>query len=178
MHFGRASIEWSSLQAQVSLNLPSCNIILREARLRYIMQLIRSGQPHVWSLQTEGSWFARVSEDLDWLCSFCPDELVTGQPKNWHLVWWATERPKAWKSVVRRGVERAKADATRVHEWREWHKVIVLDLVEAGFIRRTALQTASDDFYCVLFYCAVHSFKCHKRINIARHYVEGLQCKG
>ena len=189
MHYGADAIDWSGSQARAALNLPASEVILREARLRYIAQLIRSGQPHVWSLlQEEKSWFGKVADDLVWLQSFCPeDQVPNGTPEEWeHLCWWANERPKAWKSLIRRAVERAKAHAARVHEWRDWHKAIVVDLIEAGLIGRDVASRAHEEFFCAkcrLDFAsksavAVHSFKCHGRVNLARHYVEGLQCKG
>ena len=189
MHFGKPALEWSGARARAALALPSCELVLREARLRYIMQLIRSGQPQVWHLvQEETIWYAKVQEDLEWLQAFCPDDGVpSGTPQDWQLMmWWAHEKGQAWKRLVRKGVARAKAHLARLSEWAEWHRDIVLELQAASLLPMEVAGSEVKEFFCALCQkcfsskaaMSVHSFKRHRRVNAVRHYVEGLQCKG
>ena len=46
-HFGKAAVEWSKERILTTLELPSAEEVLRLSRLRYLGQLVMSGQPHV-----------------------------------------------------------------------------------------------------------------------------------
>ena len=187
LHFGRQAIEWSLERTLGQLELPSIEVLLREARLRYLMQVVRFGQPHFWGLvQAEHQWFQLVKGDLEWMQSMCPsDEVPTGEPEGWpHVEWWAHQRPVAWKRLIKKAVARAVAHKIRCLEWDGWHTQIIADLIQAGILTDQRQGPADDGIYCVACVkkfaskaaLAVHSFKKHSRINTARHYVQGKQC--
>ena len=185
-HFGHHAKEWSFDHVRATLELPHPDDVCREARLRYIMQLVRHGQPHTWALiQLQGSWFAQVRQDLEWLQAFCPEhDIPTGEPDDWWKAEdWALHHPRQWKRVIRKAVARAVNYHTRIYDWKSWHAEIQGRLLLKGF-GQPEMPQKSDSFWCLAckkVFCnraamTVHSFKKHGRIQIARYFVEGQDC--
>lgn len=108
-HAGCTVKEWSFDKVRAYLELPQPEEVCREARLRYLMQLIRTGQPHTWALiQKQETWYATVREDLEWLQAFCPEnDIPTGD-----------ERTTGGKQ---RSGRITTLDNGRVSSGRQWH---------------------------------------------------------
>ena len=185
-HRGSTVKEWSFDQVRAYLELPQPEEVCREARLRYLMQLIRTGQPHTWALiQEQKTWYAIVCEDLEWLQAFCPEnDIPTGAEHDWWKAEeWAQHHPRQWKSVIRKAMARAVSFHVRWYDWSTWHADIQNELVEIGAIAIPRPQLA-DVFWCLS--CgkkfgsnaamAVHAFKKHSRVQTARRFVEGQTC--
>ena len=188
MHFGKIAVDWSAAKLKAMLQVPDGQDILRVSRLRYLGQLIRTGQNHTWALiQQEQSWYAQIQDDLLWLRSFSGDPSVPdGQAETWdELHRWTMHEPRSWKSIIKRASKRATAYATRQHEWREWHAWIFRYLQENGAIQTAQLGERTAQHFCLL--CkkkfggkaaqAVHAFKKHERHHPVRYHVTGRQCE-
>lgn len=120
MHHGPDALLWSYAKVYAYLNAPDTDTVLRVARLRYLAQMVRTGQPHFWALvQLEQRWYSTVVEDLSWLQSLCTqDEIPDGSADSWPLlVDWANRRPLPWKRLLKRAQARAIAHQRRRHEW-------------------------------------------------------------
>lgn len=74
MHRGPVAITWSLSRALYELGLPTDQAILRNARLRYLSQIIKMGQPHLRRLiQAAPQWLVILTADLEWLRRLCPE---------------------------------------------------------------------------------------------------------
>ena len=187
LHFGLSAKEWSLNKVIAEIGLAEPDVLLRTARLRYFLQMVRHGQPHFCAfVQQEATWFSLVQEDLMWLRSFCPEEdLPDGTPASWGVcLSWSKEGAKQWKSLLRRATARSVAHQKRVYDWNEWHRWVYAYLLDHG-VPRCSTVSAADEFYCLAcgksFASAsamsVHAFKKHQRVNAIRRFVTGLQCE-
>ena len=187
-HFGREAIEWTTMKVLAELSLPDPDVLLRNARLRYWMQVVRTGQAHFWAMiQTEQRWFAQLQDDFRWLQTRCPEETIPQlYPETWdEICAWAFQAVRHWKSVVHRAVCRAIAQQKRQYQWENWHKQALEDLIDHQMIPTELVPCETDRYYClgcrVTFQgpaaLAVHGFKKHARLNVARYFVQGLRCE-
>ena len=187
-HFGREAIEWSTMKVLAELSLPEPDVLLRNARLRYWMQVVRTGQAHFWAMiQTEQRWFAQLQDDFLWLQTRCPEETIPQlcQETRDEICAWAFQAVRHWKSVVRRAVCRAIAQQKRQFQWENWHKQALADLIDHQMIPTELVPRETDRYYCL--FCrvtfqgpaalAVHGLKKHARLNVARYFVQGLRCE-
>lgn len=188
LHFGIDAQKWPITKLLNQLELPDPEITVRQARLRYLEQTCRTGQPHLWAvLQEDREWWPTVLADIQWLCGHCP-ELQTDERD---LADWASladfllAHPKVWKGHIKRAVHRHVASRKLDEHWQEWHGIIMQEVVEAGFGYKAFAPIPQQPFYCLrcqrIFQrradLAVHAFKKHDRINPARKFVQGTQCE-
>ena len=173
-HVGCSVKEWSFDRVRAYLELPQPDEICREARLRYLMQLIRTGQPHTWALiQKQETWYTTVKNDLDWLEAHCPEnDIPTGAEEDWWKAEeWAHRHPRQWKRVIRKAMARAVGHHVRWYDWSSWHSDIQNELIGMGALDLPT-PNLTKVFWC-LSCCkrfgsnaamAVHAFKKHSRI--------------
>ena len=187
-HFGKSAVEWSNDRILTTLELPSAEEVLRLSRLRYLGQLVISGQPHVWALiQEEVKWWCLVQEDLQWWRQFCPeDDMPLGESNEWdELVQSISSHPGVWKRRLKKAIRRAVAFRRRCFEWNEWHRWTFQYLQEHGAIGNEVVPPKPTEWFCLC--CArqfqsaaaqaVHAFKKHDRKQAARYFVTGTQCE-
>lgn len=150
-HFGVSAMHWSQAKVLALCGLPAPEIVLRNARLRYWAQILRTGQPHLWAmLQREQTWVGMISDDLAWLQSRCPEESIPRIRRDeWsHLLAWAEEAPQHWKRVLRRAVQRDIAHRRREYEWSVWHQQILSDMIEHDMIPVRLRPPRGTTFFC------------------------------
>ena len=74
LHFGPTALTWGAPRILSELGVADAVVFLREARLRFVLQLVRNGIPHLWAMiQQDGLWFQALSEDIQWPRSLCPE---------------------------------------------------------------------------------------------------------
>lgn len=187
-HIGQIALDWSWKKTCVLLHLPDLETTLILERLRYIQYLARLGQPHLWGLvQLEKHWWFQIKKDLLWLAELCPElQLSLDEPFDWPRFCNDCHSSKAWKRTIARARARALADQERVFEWEAWHSHIFRELADhrlipSHHVPRCGLQ----EFFCIA--CrqkfktaaalAVHQFKKHQRLTLARYFVQGTCCE-
>ena len=186
LHFGGDALTWSDDKVLNQFRLPSPEVTLRQARLRYVLQLCKGGQPHMWGLlQADGEWYQRFCKDVTWLDSFCPEAGLQGLQMRWDLVVdYVTSSPTRWKRLIKTAVHRHISCREIDMQWLEWQTEIMHEVLEAGFALPKATN-ACKQYYCLA--CkksfkrqsdlSVHSFKKHHRLKPARQYVSGNTCE-
>ena len=149
MHFGKQALEWSQAQVYSALQLPTTEVLLRVARLRYLAQIVRVGQPHLWLME-------------DW---------ATNRMLPWkRLLRRAQARAIAYHRRVHEWEQWHKWTLDYLCEHAELQAPEELRTEEyfcLCCVRAFASPAA----------LAVHAFKTHARRNVTRHFVDGLQCK-
>lgn len=186
-HFGQEAVDWSWKKTCVLLHLPDLETMLALERLRYIQYLARLGQPHLWGLlQLEKSWWCQLKADLAWLAQLCPElNLHLDEPFDWHRFCQDCAHSKTWKRTIARARARAMADQERIFEWEAWHTHIYRELAEHRLITPRLQRMGWQEFFCIscrkMFKTAaalaVHQFKMHQRLTLARYFVQGSCCE-
>ena len=187
-HFGASAMTWNRRWLLYKLGLPDATTVMTVSRLRYLGQLVFSGQPLIWGLlQRDKHWLECLQDDLAYLEFFCP-EVGSFRPVQIHwqqLSEFIQSSAARWKRILRklqaRAVSMQKIDA----EWLQWQQEIHDCLVEYEIVDPVVMSTEQSVFGCLC--CrkmfrnkaslAVHAFKKHGRINRARAFVTGQQCE-
>ena len=187
LHFGQTALKWEAGRVYSELGVQTADEFLREARLRFCLQLVHHGTPHLWALlQLEQHWVALLQGDFEWLREIVPEiELPPLTEASWDVISaYITESKGRWKAVIRKAVHRHISDSKRSYQWDRWHKDIYREFLEQGV--NFADQKANDLGFlcakCKLRFATqaaqtVHAFKKHNRICEVRHFVSGTQCE-
>ena len=189
LHLGRDALHFPHLKLCSALGLETPQVILHVARLRYVQQIIRFGQPQLWGLlQQTPLWWNSLADAFQWLQTRTPHLPDVGHPiQDWYTFEGTLKRPgNAWKRMIKRAVHFEVRYLTLQHRWNEWHSAIVLRLKENGLLPDPVKVTSITDHFCLscrqVFGTAaawsVHSFRKHGRVTPARRYANGTQCAG
>ena len=188
MHFGPIALDWGRTKVLDEYGLPSHEEILCQARLRYLEQLTRVGEPQLWALlQEDEQWRRQVFADLDWIRLYCADfPVFVCTPPDWdRLLEWIRASPIRWKRMLKSVMARCASARTITFHWKTWHSVIMVEVIKDGYAQQPQNQCRECMHYCLrckkVFsrraFLAVHAFKCHARVNRARLYVQGTGCE-
>ena len=174
-------------QDPTELGVPGAEDFLREARLRFCLQLVNHGTPHLWTLlQMEQQWIAKLVADFEWLRELAPEaELPQMNAETWdHIVAYIGESAGRWKALIRKVVKRHVASLERKHQWNRWHQDVLEELREQGvcFSERHTNDLEHFCAKCKMRFTSVaaqtvHAFKKHGRLCEVRHFVLGKQCE-
>lgn len=187
-HWGKQALTWSSHWTLYKMRLPSSTTVLTVARLRYLGQLVRTGQPILWALlQRDGEWHDRTNQDLAYLMEYCPEaDLPLPIQQHWDVLHdLLVKSPGYWRRLMRTLVARSISVQTIDAEWKHWHQEIRTELIAAKCVSMPTASQTSNTHYCLqctrVFskrsFLAVHAFKVHGKANRARAFVTGRQCE-
>ena len=187
LHFGQAAMKWEETRVQTELGALRAEDFLREARLRFCLQLVNCGTPHLWTLiQMEQRWMDRLVDDFDWLRELTPEaELPRVTAETWeYIMSYIRESKGRWKALIRKAVKRHLASLERKHHWNRWHQEILSELMEQG-VHFSGSQTNDLEQFCAkckmrfasIAAQTVHAFKKHGRLCEVRHFILGKQCE-
>eukprot|EP00435_Cladocopium_sp_Y103_P072481 s369_g40.t1 len=172
--------------------LPDPVILLRRARLRYLVVLFQSGLPCIWHLLCEDApWVALVEEDLVWmwqqLCRSSALKDPRAHPDQWFDI--LQYHPRYWKRLVKRACHHAHLQLCKIHGVTDFHARVIERLSAAG--TQPLLPSMPDDFgdSPSAFGCmgcglrcksrageAAHMFRKHGQLSIYRHFIDQTQC--
>ena len=187
LHFGQTALKWETGRVYGELGVQTAEEFLREARLRFCIQLVHHGTPHLWALlQHEQAWIALLQGDFEWLRELVPEtELPPLTAASWEAISAYIAASKGrWQAVIRKAVYRHISDSKRRYQWDQWHKDILREFHDQGL--RFADKKVNDLGYfcakCKLRFATqaaqtVHAFKKHGRLCEVRHFVSGTQCE-
>ena len=110
LHFGAQAMHWGQAKIFVELELLRPEVLLTQARLRYLGHLAAKGQELFWAMvQTEQVWWTLIQTDFEWLRSFCPTEPCPCPTREWNdFADYVCEAPMRWKSLIKRAVRRSQ----------------------------------------------------------------------
>ena len=186
LHFGSIALTWSDDKVLNAFRLPAPEITLRQARLRYVLQLCKGGQPHIWGLlQADDDWYTRFCTDIAWLVSHCPEVDLDPSTLCWEsFAAHVQSSPARWKRLIKAAVNRHISTREIDLQWLTWQSEIMHEVIGAGFALPNVVNSCRQ-FYCLA--CrrsfqrqsdlSVHSFKKHQRKKPARRYVSGTTCE-
>eukprot|EP00435_Cladocopium_sp_Y103_P033204 s1466_g8.t1 len=101
----------------VRVMLPSPEELLRRARLRYYVTLLKVDLSDVWSLLAQDSaWCRLLEQDMQWMWTQISHTSTLGAPEE-HFEHWlfiAQTHPGYWKRLVRRACEHSMGQRRRV----------------------------------------------------------------
>ena len=188
MHFGPAAQNWTAEKVRCELGTLDFHGFLTEARLRFCLQLVCKGIPHLWALiQEEERWRDKLVLDVEWLKHYCPEtDLPTLTSDTWaEFAICLKEAPGKWKACIRRAVKRAISSRQRIAAWNRWHQDIAQEAQNVGLWLPLSRTSEDAGHFCLK--CAkgfdsaaalsVHAFKLHDKKNDMRHFVLGNQCE-
>eukprot|EP00435_Cladocopium_sp_Y103_P051956 s2437_g16.t1 len=102
----------------VRVMLPSPEELLRSARLRYYVTLLKADLPDVWSLLSKDvAWCRLLEQDMQWMWTQINHTSTLGAPDE-HFEHWlfiAQTYPGYWKRLVRRACEHSVGQRRRLH---------------------------------------------------------------
>ena len=187
MHFGKDVLHHSQDEICSQLGIEHPPIVLHVAKLRYVQQLVRTGQPQMWGLlQQTTNWWDDLALAFDWLSRRVPHLRDIGHPQT---DWYAFENylvqpGNAWKRLIKKATHFEIRYNTLKSNWDGWHRKIVCRLVESNRLPPAELQTSDSAHFCLA--CAqtfrtiaawsVHAFRKHQRVTPARQFAVGTQC--
>ena len=188
MHFGHIALDWGRTKVIEEYGLPSHEEILCQARLRYLEQLTRIGEPQLWALlQEDEQWRRQVFEDLDWARVYCDDfPDFDCNPQDWdRLLEWIKASPVRWKRLLKKMMARCASARAITFHWKTWHAVLMVEVIKDGYAQKPRNQCHECMHYCLKrrkvysrrAFLAAHAFKCHARVNKVRLYVQGTGCE-
>ena len=181
---------WNNDRVLAYLGMPSAEVIIASARLRYSMTLYNSAPAAVWHLlAAEEGWLEQLRLDQDWM----RDQLKGYGPRpswdpNFHD--WCNNSTRSFKPWIGKAVEHDVLQKKKEVEWREWHFLFLQACIHAGLDMDLPDPIREDlGNYGGLEAClschrifknraawAVHAFKCHGRINKTREVIDGTRC--
>ena len=127
LHYGANALTWSHRWLLYKLSLPEAAIVLAVSRLRYLGQLVPSGQPVLWALlQRDAQWLLTLQADLATLEHYCP-EIGCFAPLSYRwqdLAEFIVASPARWKRSLRKLQARAISMQALDTEWMQWHNDI------------------------------------------------------
>ena len=179
LHFGPTALTWGAPRILSELGVADAVVFLREARLRFALQLVRNGIPHLWAMiQQDGLWFQALSEDIQWLRSLCPE---ANMPDHYGDSWdgfasFVAMSAGRWKSIIRRAVKRSIDFDRRSFEWETWHRWALDEIVQMGLQLKHSHLNEKIGFFCIKCQKSF-AFKKHGRCNELRKFVCGQQCE-
>ena len=187
LHFGAQAMHWGQAKIFVELELLRPEVLLTQARLRYLGHLAAKGQELFWAMvQTEQVWWTLIQTDFEWLRSFCPTEPCPCPTREWNdFADYVCEAPMRWKSLIKRAVRRSQtllsANTNGPNGTRPFSGVCK----HAVWCQAATLAELQGEHYCLqcrrvfdsAAACAVHSFKQHDGPTFVREYVTGTVCE-
>ena len=187
MHFGAQALHWEQTKIFVELELLMPEVLLTQARLRYLGHLAAKGQALFWAMvQTEQVWWTLIQKDVEWLRYFCPSEPCPCPTTEWDaFATYVCDAPMRWKSLIKRAVKRSQNFAERKYKWAKWHEAIFRSVRSCRLVSGCESHPMQGEHYCLqcrrvfesAAACAVHSFKQHDRPTFVREYVTGTACE-
>ena len=171
----------------VELELVMPDVLLTQARLRYLGHLAVKGQALFWAMvQTEQVWWTLIQKDFEWLRYFCPTEPCPCPTSEWNdFAEYVCDAPMRWKSLIKRAVKRSQNFAERKYKWAKWHEAIFRSVRSCRLVPGCDFHHMQGEHYCLqrrrvfesAAACAVHSFKQHDRPTFVREFVTGTACE-
>ena len=176
--------------------LPSFEVILRRARLRYLATLYKADIEYAWRLLPHDfEWMFQIKEDLRWMWALVQRTSSLGDPdlhpRQWEYI--IKNHPGYWRTLVRRAVTLAglhtKDQAAILQSHRlVWDQLRSCGWIDDAWLSHTAApcaQTATPAFYGCLT-CkqqfkskggeGAHLFKHHGVVNGLRYLFDGTSC--
>ena len=183
---------WNNDRILARLGLPSVEVLLSSARLRYSTTLYSSAPDAVWHLlAAEGDWLEQLRQDYDWflyqLAGYGPGP--SGNPWSPDIHQWCMENLKSFKPWIGRAVMHDTLQHKKEVDWREWHFNFLDQSIKVG-LRMDMPQPAQEDVggsgFEACLSCrrvfkrkaawALHAFRCHDRRNKTREVIDGSRC--
>ena len=194
MHYKNALLHMTTADVYTLIKLPDAEICHAVERLRYLRQLLASGEDAMWALLAqEQRWLLLVQQDLQWLHAQGQTNDMPTPCSDSYDEWCAFigRAGKRWTALLRRAREHASLQCSKQLEWDAWqHKVIdIFDHLRGNIAssehRGPSLAACDLDHACML--CrqtfsskaawALHAFKRHGRKHRARWFATGTQCE-
>ena len=184
---------WSNDRVLAALQLPTAEITLMAARLRYSTTLYTSAPDALWHLVgAESEWAGTLREAQSWLKEQLKGYGPGPSGHEWapDLHAWCTEGVKGFKQWIGRAVEHSIQQHIKKVEWREWHFNFIQESIRIG-LEVEQPQPHQEDFMqkdrveaCLQCHrtfknraaWAVHAFKSHGRTNQVREVMDGTRC--
>ena len=187
---------WNHARILEFLELPSPEVILHDARLRYSLSLLKSGPSMLWHILTvEEEWLSLLRESLCWMTGqlrgYGPDRSGRDFHQDWHSCF--QHHPNSAKAWIGKACRHAILQQGIRTQWLEWHHEFLLSCQEAGYqisFPWTAFGQTDRPSHDGLEAClrcrqifrgkapwSVHAFRCHGRVNWRRRYIDGSRCE-
>ena len=184
---------WSNDRILAYLQVPSPEVIVNVARLRYMISLHRSAPKTLWHLiGAEGGWLSHLHQSQYWmeshLMGYGPDKSGHDWKPAWTL--WLDQGGDTLKSWIRKAKAHAILEHSKQVEWKEFHFVFLNACLDAGWQHEFPWPRAEDFqnqeqvdacLACGLVFknkaaWSVHAFRIHGRYNPCRRVMGSTRC--
>ena len=138
---------WSNHRILAYLQVPSPEVIVNVARLRYMISLHRSAPKTLWHLiGADGVWLSHLQQSQYWmeshLMGYGPDK----SGHDWRPAWtlWLEQGGDTLKSWIRKAKLHAILEHSKQVEWKEFHFVFLNACLDAGWQHEFPWPSAED----------------------------------
>eukprot|EP00435_Cladocopium_sp_Y103_P050288 s1539_g15.t1 len=176
----------------VACGLPDPVILLRHARLRYLVVLFQCGLSDVWHLLSEDTpWVNLVEDDMLWMWQQLRMSSALQDPREHSAQWFDLLQfhPRYWKRLVRRACHHAHLQLCKEHGVMNFHAQVFSRLRDAGLHPVRSLPQPDEGESLKVFGCmgcglrcrnrareAAHMFRKHGQLSIYRNFIDQTQC--
>eukprot|EP00435_Cladocopium_sp_Y103_P016977 s3230_g4.t1 len=185
---------WSDDEVLAQVHLPSADILLRVARLRYLGLLYKCEEVTPWAaLRADVQWSALVRSDLQWLWSKISRTCKLRDPDRHFGEWEYILRyhRSYWKTLIQRGVAIHKFKLQDQLLLRKLHRDVFVHFEQFGTFDNAPtrpdipVERQHEHFGCML--CkkrcrtrageGAHMFRKHGVVALERHWISGTHCE-
>eukprot|EP00435_Cladocopium_sp_Y103_P042689 s3102_g11.t2 len=176
----------------VASGLPDPVLLLRRARLRYLVVLFQCGLSDVWHLLCEDSpWIHLIEEDMLWMWQQLRKSSVLQDPREHSAQWFDILQfhPRYWKRLVRRACHHAHLQLCKAHGVMAFHEQVFSRLRAEGLQPVRPPPMPDDAEPQQVFGCmgcglrcrnrageSAHMFRKHGQMSVYRHFIDQTQC--
>ena len=184
--WGKDVYTWRVEKVSETLGLSQTDILLRNARLRYLQHLTLKADQFVWAyIHLDPGWLGLVRADLTWLHQQLPFSIPARPPEDSWEDWEALVRHRTrWKALVQRACSHADGQRALRSNWHEGHRRALEVLEEMGVWKNERRKINAGVHACLR--CrkrfsgraawSVHAFRAHGRVTKARTFATGFTC--
>ena len=181
-------------QILAAVKQPAPLVLMRRARLRYLVVLFQCGVPDIWHLLGEDShWIQLIEEDMVWMWTQLHNASHLQDPRT-HFGQWQDllqHHPKYWKRLLNRACYHDMLQTQKQHQVVAAHERIFSRLHEEHpSSSRDVPTTPAAEPMASVYGCMQCQFKCrnlagegahmfrrHGQTSILRSHIDQTQCK-
>jgi len=173
-------------------------ILLRRARLRYLVTLFQCGVPDIWHLLGEDTqWVRLIEDDMNWMWQQLRHASSLRDPRDHPQQWFEliAHHPRYWKRLLSRACHHDMLQRRKVYHVTALHERVFQRFREVQIEQRQdptdiSIRRPHADPEDVVYGCmgcrlkcknkageGAHMYKKHNQVSVLRCYIDQTQCR-